>query len=122
MKQLVARLWGLVRGRRQKRPPAPSYRPRLESLEDRFLLATSFYQRTNLVSDQPGVAAIQDPTLINGWGIAIGPLTAWVSSNGGNVSEVYSGGVGAIPFQKNSLTVTIPGGKPTGQVFNGTSD
>jgi uncharacterized protein (TIGR03118 family) len=100
-----------------------SYARRLaaESLEKRFVLATA-YIATDLVSDQPGVAPITDPNLHNAWGVAVGPLTFWVSSEGGGVSEVYSGDVNGSPLVKNPLEVTIPGGAPTGQVFNSTSD
>jgi uncharacterized protein (TIGR03118 family) len=123
MRKMVARLWEMVRGRRP-RPQAPSYRPKLEGLEDRCLLAGGFFQRANLVSDQAGVAAIQDPDLVNGWGIALGPTGGnfWVSANGTDKTVLYRGDVAGIPFQKNPLVVSIPGGVPTGQVFNGTSD
>ncbi len=39
---------------------------------------------TNLVSDQPGVAQITDPSLVNAWGIsASGSSPFWVSDNTG---------------------------------------
>jgi len=64
-----------------------------------------------------------DPTLINAWGLAFNPQgAAWISSNGGGVSEVYdANGNHLIP------PVTIPGpsirsvgepATPTGQAFN----
>src|SRR5215212_2067904 len=93
----------------------------IESLENRLVLATS-YIATDLVSDQPGVAPITDTTLHNAWGVAVGPRTFWVSSEGGGISEVYSGDVSGSPLVKNPLEVTIPGGSPTGQLFNSTSD
>ena len=93
----------------------------METLENRLVLATS-YIATDLVSDQPGVAPITDTTLHNAWGVAVGPLTFWVSSEGGGISEVYTGDVNGSPLVKNPLEVTIPGGEPTGQVFNNTTD
>jgi uncharacterized protein (TIGR03118 family) len=48
-----------------------------------------------------------------------GPL--WVSDNGTNVSTLYSGAVKGSPVQKQGLVVKIPGGAPTGQVFNPTN-
>jgi len=93
----------------------------VETLENRLVLATS-YIATDLVSDQPGVAPITDTTLHNAWGVAVGPLTFWVSSEGGGISEVYTGDVNGSPLAKNPLEVTIPGGEPTGQVFNNTTD
>jgi uncharacterized protein (TIGR03118 family) len=72
------------------------------------------YRIVNLVSNQAGVAQNQDPNLINGWGIAHapgGPL--WVSDNGTGKSTVYD----RVTGQKQSLTVTIPGGENTGTVY-----
>jgi uncharacterized protein (TIGR03118 family) len=95
----------------------------VESLETRCVPATA-YLPFDLVSDQPGVAAIHDPNLVNGWGIALGPTTGpfWVASNGKDLSTLYGGGVGSVPLAKVPLEVSIPGGSPTGVVFNGTGD
>jgi uncharacterized protein (TIGR03118 family) len=80
------------------------------------------YLATDLVSDQPGVAPIVDPHLVNAWGISLGPSSPfWVSSEGGGVSNLYAGDV-TTPLTKVSLEVSIPGGHPTGQVFNDTPD
>ena len=80
------------------------------------------YQQTNLISDIPGVARITDPNLVNPWGQAASASSPlWVADNGSDVSTLYSGGVsGSIP-QIVSLTVNIPGGAPTGVVFNSTT-
>ena len=60
---------------------------------------------------------------MNPWGQAAratSPL--WVADNGSNVSTLYSGGVsGSIPTIV-PLVVGIPGGAPTGVVFNPTTD
>jgi|SRR5579871_122916 len=110
-----------LRGSSRTRSPrrSCSVRLQLEELEGRIVPATTFIQ-TNLVSDQPGVAAIQDPNLVNAWGIAIGPVAAWVSANGNDVSTVYAGQTSN--FHNTGLVVSIPGGAPTGQVFNPTKD
>jgi uncharacterized protein (TIGR03118 family) len=94
----------------------------MEQLEDRHLL--SGFLQTNLVSDQPNVAPILDPQLINPWGIALSPASGafWVSDNGSGVSTLYTGDVGGSQLAKAPLTVTVPGGASTGAVFNGTSD
>jgi uncharacterized protein (TIGR03118 family) len=81
------------------------------------------YVQENLVSDQPGVAQLTDPQLVNAWGMSRGPNTpVWVSDNGADVATLYNGAVGnpESPVAK-VLTVTIPGGAPTGQVFNDTT-
>lgn len=83
------------------------------------------YQITKLVADEPGVAALTDPNLVNAWGLSRSATSPWwVADNGTGVSTLYNG-VGA----KIPLTVTIPtelGGvppsAPTGTVFNGTTD
>ncbi|MBV8732372.1 MAG: TIGR03118 family protein, partial [Acidobacteriia bacterium] len=90
-----------------------------------FLLAagTNVFVRHDLVSDQPGVADVTDPNLINPWGVATSATSPfWVSNTGSGTSTLYNGS-GAI----TALVVTIPAaassqkGTPTGQVFNSTS-
>lgn len=73
--------------------------------------------RTDLLTNQPG----QDPDLVNPWGMSHGPNTPiWVSDNGADVATLYT-----LPsvtrIQKAPLVVHIPGGAPTGQVFNDTN-
>lgn len=76
----------------------------------------------NLVSDQPGHAAVTDPNLVNAWGMSHGPDTPlWVSDNGADVSTVYQGATGGSGVSIVPLVVKIPGGEPTGQVYNPTS-
>lgn len=70
-----------------------------------------------LVSDQPGVAPVTDPDLVNAWGLVSGPATPWwVSDNGTDKSTLYRGSDGA----KQGLVVSVAGG-PTGTVFNSTT-
>lgn len=80
------------------------------------------FEQRNLVSDIAGVARITDRNLVNPWGLAAGPSTPlWVADNGTDVSTVYSGAVnGGIPMIA-PLVVSIPGGAPTGIVFNPTN-
>ena len=83
---------------------------------------TTAIRQLNLVADQPGHAMITDPNLVNAWGMSHGPGTPlWVSDNGADVSTLYSGAVGGTPVSPVPLVVSIPGGAPTGQVFNDTS-
>ncbi len=80
------------------------------------------FRRINLVSDIAGVARLTDRNLVNPWGLAAGPNTPlWVADNGSDASTLYSGGVrGSIPVIA-PLVVAIPGGAPTGTVFNPTN-
>ncbi len=86
-----------------------------------------FYQQTNLVSDEAGVAQVQDPNLVNAWGISFGPTGPfWVSANQTGRSMIYSvtnDSTGAPHVTKAGLEVNIPGeGSVTGQVFNNTTN
>src|SRR5882724_4726740 len=78
----------------------------VERLEDRSLMAavpTTAYLQTNLISDQPGVAAITDASLVNAWGLAIPPTGGnfWISDNGTNTASVYGGNVNHSALTKN---------------------
>jgi uncharacterized protein (TIGR03118 family) len=94
------------------------------------------YFETDLVADvkpltdQNGIvhnAQIQDPNLLNSWGLVAGPTTPfWVSDNNAGVATLYGVAPGGLTATKVSLTVRIPtcsnpsgGGTPTGVVFNG---
>ncbi len=100
-----------------------SVRLNLESFEDRSNPSSpgTAYLATDLVSDQPGVAPITDPTLVNAWGISLSATGGafWVSSNGQNLSELYGGDTNGSAITQ-PFKVAIPFGAPTGQVFNNT--
>jgi uncharacterized protein (TIGR03118 family) len=90
--------------------------------QDRGGRGVGHYAQRNLVSDVPGAAEFLDADLVNAWGLAFGPTTpAWVADNGADVSTLYSGAVAGTPVAKVPLTVSIPGGAPTGAVFNGST-
>ena len=80
--------------------------------------------QTNLASDIPEQAQSHDPELVDAWGISLNPTgTFWVSGRATNLSTVYNGDLTRpdgtfAPFVQSPLDVTIPGGRPTGQVFN----
>jgi uncharacterized protein (TIGR03118 family) len=104
------------------------YRPTLEGLEERSLLAG--YLQTNLISDLPGMAHTTDPNLINPWGVTfLGNGPFWVADNNSGLATVYDGN--GNPFPAGSpIVVTIPPptatptttAAPTGIVANSTSD
>ena len=83
------------------------------------------YVQTNLISDLPGVALLQDPNLVNAWGMSFsGTSPLWISDNGSGQSTVYAvtyDAKGTVQVVKQSVHPSIPGeGNPTGQLFNGT--
>src|SRR6478735_3140009 len=85
------------------------------------------YHQINLVSDQPGVALVQDTNLVNAWGISFSPTSPfWISANETGLSTLYAvtnDATGAPHVAKQSLEVSIPGaGNPTGQLFNNTTN
>lgn len=58
--------------------------------------------QTNLVSDVPGVAFIQDRLLTNPWGIAAGPnMPFCVVNSGGSSASLYQGDVAGGPLVPN---------------------
>jgi len=81
------------------------------------------YTRTDLVTNSGAGGTVQDPHLVNGWGlVSTGTSSFWVSDNATGVSTLYSisntNGVAASPL---GLVVTIPSvsggpGTPTGIV------
>jgi len=76
--------------------------------------AANAYTVTPLVTDSSGAPTV-DKDLVNAWGMSQGPNTpVWVSDNGTGKSTLYQDS--ASP--KVALTVSIPGGDPTGQVYN----
>lgn len=79
------------------------------------------FEQRNLVSDIAGVARVTDRNLVNPWGLAAGPSTPlWVADNGSDLSTLFTGAVnGSIPRTVPPV-VRIPGGAPTGIVFNPT--
>ena len=82
------------------------------------------FHQVNLVSDQPGVAALMDPDLVNAWGMSASPGSdaepgspLWVSDNGTDKTTLYNGAPPPTLVSK-FLAVDVTSGAPTGQVFN----
>ena len=82
------------------------------------------FKQVNMVSDQPGKAALTDPDLVNAWGLSASPGTntspgspLWVSDNGKDKTTLYAG-ASATTVSKVPLVVHVTSGAPTGQVFN----
>ena len=80
------------------------------------------FTQTNLVANTSSAgASLVDPHLKNAWGLAAGPSTPiWVSDNNSGKATVYSGGIDGSAVSLE-LTVKVPGGNPTGQVYNPTT-
>jgi uncharacterized protein (TIGR03118 family) len=77
------------------------------------------FVKTNLITNTgKHHPRLKDPNLANAWGLASSPASPmWVSDNNSNNATVYAGGIKGSPV-KLELTVPVPGGNPTGQVFN----
>lgn len=77
----------------------------------------------DLVSDLPDRAEVTDPNLVNPWGMSSAPGgPIWVSDNGSDQATVYKGAQPGRPVQIVPTVVSIPGGAPTGQVFNNSGE
>jgi uncharacterized protein (TIGR03118 family) len=61
---------------------------------------------------------------VNPWGLALSATSAlWVANNGTDSSTLYTGATATTPaVTKVALDVAIPGGVPTGQAFNDTTE
>jgi uncharacterized protein (TIGR03118 family) len=84
----------------------------------------SAYRQTNLASDVPGISFIQDPLLVNPWGISMTASSPfWTANAGTSTASLYRGDVGGVVFfkQPGMPSVTIPGNLPTGTVANPTA-
>ncbi|MBV8843191.1 MAG: TIGR03118 family protein [Bryobacterales bacterium] len=88
------------------------------------------YIQHNLISDEPGVADVTDPNLVNAWDIATTATSPfWISSNGTGSAVVYSTANATPTIAVSMLKVSIPRGNsstskigaPTGQIANDTS-
>jgi uncharacterized protein (TIGR03118 family) len=108
-----------VRWNNTARPRRCLYRPFLEGLEERCLLAGG-YTQLNLASDVPGVARFTDPNLVNPWGISFSPTGPfWFAENGKGISDLLDGYGHAVPLRVRLPLPSGPGASPTGTVFNG---
>src|SRR6202034_868086 len=84
---------------------------------------SSTYVQTNIISDGATVQAqVTDPTLINPWGVSVGPAI-WIDKAGSG-SVAIDTAAGAIAV-RSLLSVTIPAaasatvqGSPSGTVYN----
>jgi uncharacterized protein (TIGR03118 family) len=91
--------------------------------------ALAQYVRTDLVSNQPGVAPVTDPNLVNAWGLVSLPTSPWwISDNGTGDSSLYNAmGQPVVASGGTTNFVTVPPapsspagtlGTPTGIVGN----
>jgi len=110
-------------------PPKPETRtqqdqaPQLPNVPP--IPAGSAYRQTNFISDIPGLAPVLDPFLVNPWGISASASSPfWIANNATSTTQLVRGGASGSPVVLNASpqTITIPGGLPTGTVFNPTSD
>src|SRR5215471_18269912 len=110
----------LLPGRLSKRADAQQVTPVVPNIPS--VPAGQAYRQTNLVSDWPGIAALQNPLLVNPWGIsATASSPFWVANNATSTSTLLTGDVGGSPLVTVGAMpfISIPGGLPTGTVTNG---
>ena len=94
--------------------------------------APAIYRQTNLVSDLPGVALVQDPLLVDPRGVALSATSPfWVADTATERATLYRGDVGGGPLVINSELSSVfiergsntgPPSTPTGVVANTTDD
>ncbi|MGA3032205.1 MAG: TIGR03118 family protein [Terracidiphilus sp.] len=111
-------------------PPSKGSRPRVTGLLIAAALfaaplsaaaQASAYVQTNIISDGAVSAAETDPTLINPWGVSIGPQF-WIDSPGSGFSLVdYASGVKDFAVEVPPANSTSPHGTPAGTVYNANS-
>jgi uncharacterized protein (TIGR03118 family) len=80
---------------------------------------TTAFVQTNIISDMPGTASVTDPTMINPWGVSVGPAIWIDAANTGLVKVDTAAGATVIP----NVTIppasgSSPKGSPSGTVFN----
>lgn len=76
-----------------------------------------FYKQRNLISDDTTLIPAEHPDglLRNAWGLAASATSPWwIANNGSDSSILFNASTNTI----QSLVVAIPGGAPTGLVFN----
>lgn len=82
---------------------------------------TSSYTQTNIVSDGAVTAMQTDPTLINPWGISIGPQF-WIDAAGSGFSEVDdANGNKAFAVAIPAASASEAHGSPAGTIYNSDS-
>lgn len=91
-----------------------------------------YYRQVNLVADQPGVAGVRNPTVVNPWGIAFeGANPFWLANNGSGVLTLQALNGQPFPSFANPKTISLPlppgspkeaVAAPTAIVFNDTPD
>jgi uncharacterized protein (TIGR03118 family) len=134
MFSMLQRLRGSWKNKRKTPTPLLRARLGLEALEVRALMAgglQTYALQTNLVSDLPNVAQVQDTNLVNPWGISESAGSPfWISDNNAGLSTLYASNPNSkpkpTPTATQGLVVGIPDptdlkghtGAPTGTVFN----
>ena len=94
----------------------------METLEPRCLLTG--YVQTNLAADQAAAALVQDPNLVNPWGVVVGAANGdfAIANNGSATATQYQGLVGGSAFSADTPVISVPGGFATAEVINTTTD
>jgi uncharacterized protein (TIGR03118 family) len=118
---LWTRLHRIFPARRIRSAGPRWFRPVLECLEERTVpSAPNDFTQVFLASDLPNVARIQDPNLVNPWGLATSPTGPfWFAENGAGVSDILDGEGEIVPLVVGVPSSTGSNGSLTGTVYNG---
>src|SRR6185436_2888094 len=66
------------------------------------------FHQTNLVSNLPGVALVEDRQLANPWGVALNSTSPfWVVNNNKDLATLYKGDVSGGPLVSNSALPSV---------------
>src|SRR5258706_3497812 len=94
------------------RTPANTRTNKLQ--EPKVAIPTGTYRQSNLVSDLPGVALIEDRLLKNPWGVALnGGSPFWVANNHTDCATLYTGDVSGSPLVRNPALASVSINGPT---------
>src|SRR5260370_39422142 len=94
------------------RTPANTRTNKLQ--EPKVAIPTGTYRQSNLVSDLPGVALIEDRLLKNPWRVALnGGSPFWVANNHTDCATLYTGDDSGSPLVRNPALAPVSINGPT---------
>ena len=103
---LIAATFSSVLPKSFARAPAKTRTNKLQ--EPQVAITAGPYRQTNLVSDLPGIALIEDRLLKNPWGVALNSGSPfWLTNNQTDCATLYQGDVSGSPLVRNSFLPSV---------------